>query len=197
MMRNMSTSTLHNRALDDLRYIRETMESASAFTAVSGWGQIAIGVVAFVAAIATRELKPGPMWLGEWLIAAAVAVVIGVTTSIWKGRRAQEPFMFAPLRKFVLGFFPPISAGVVLTFYLARLGLYGLLPAIWLLLYGAGIMTGGMFSVRSVPVMGVCFMALGAVAVIAPAAWSAVLLAAGFGALPIVFGALIAWRYGG
>src|SRR4051812_20606406 len=76
MMRNMSTSTLHNRALDDLRYIRETMESASAFTAVSGWGQIAIGAVAFVAAITTRELAPGPMWLGEWLIAAAVAVVV-------------------------------------------------------------------------------------------------------------------------
>ena len=196
-MRNMSSSTLHNRALDDLRYIRETMESASAFTAVSGWGQIATGIVAFVAAIASRELKPGPMWLGEWLIAAAVAVVIGVTTSIWKGRRAQEPFMFAPLRKFVLGFFPPISAGVVLTFYLARLGLFGLLPAMWLLLYGAGIMTGGMFSVRSVPVMGLCFMALGAVAVIAPVSWSSALLAAGFGALPIVFGALIAWRYGG
>ncbi len=190
-------STLHSRAIDDLRYIRETMESATAFTAVSGWGQIATGVVALIAAALTRHRPFGLSWLIGWLAAAAVAVVIGVASSLWKGRRIGEPLLMAPLRKFVLGFSPPVAVGVVLTYYLAQLGLYSLLPACWLLLYGAGVMTGGMFSVRSVPVMGVCFMVLGCVAVLAPSAWSGTLLAAGFGGIPIVFGALIAWRYGG
>ena len=127
----MSSSTLHNRALDDLRYIRETMESASAFTARLGAGADRHGRNRDSSRRSlSRELQPGPYWLGIWLAAAALAVVIGVTSSIWKGRRAREPFIFAPLRKFVLGFAPPISVGVVLTFYFARLGLYALLPAV-------------------------------------------------------------------
>jgi hypothetical protein len=85
----------------------------------------------------------------------------------------------------------------VLTAVLLKAGLFGALPGVWLLLYGTGVVTGGAFSVRTVPVMGLGFMVLGSAALLAPAAWGDAMMACGFGGLHIVFGSVIAWRHGG
>jgi hypothetical protein len=114
-----------------------------------------------------------------------------------KANRAQVPLMSAPARKFVLSFAPPLLVGALLTFVLYRAGLAGAIPGTWLLLYGTGVVTGGAFSVRVVPVMGLCFMLAGAVALFCPLAWGTAFLAAGFGGLHLVFGLIIARRYGG
>jgi hypothetical protein len=88
-------------------------------------------------------------------------------------------------------------AGAVLSAVLFRAGLGEFLPGVWLLLYGAAVLSGGWASVRVVPLMGARFMAAGAVALLWPAAPGEVFLAAGFGGLHILFGTVISIRYGG
>ena len=77
------------------------------------------------------------------------------------------------------------------------MGAHGAIAGVWLLLYGTGVVTGGAFSIRIVPLMGLCFMVLGAVALFCPPNWGNAFLASGFGGLHILFGAVIASKYGG
>jgi hypothetical protein len=186
-----------SRAAEDLRYIRDTMERSASFTAVSGWGQVLLGVTALAAAVVAAWQSAGFAWLRVWLAEALVAVAIALLSVVWKANRRGLPIFSGPGRKVALGLLPPLLAGAFLTFLLYRIGAQSALPAAWLLLYGAGIATGGAFSVAIVPVMGMCFMTLGGLAVVGPAAWGNWLLAAGFGGLHIVFGIMIARRHGG
>ena len=181
----------------DLRFIRDTMERSAAFTAVSGWGQVLLGATALAAAwLAAQQATPFA-WLRVWLAEGLLAAAIGLLACTWKANRRGLPLFSGPARKVALGLAPPLVAGAFLTFLLFRSGLQSALPATWLLLYGAGIMTGGSFSVPTVPVMGLSFMLLGGLAVLAPIAWGNWFLAAGFGGLHILFGLLIARRHGG
>src|SRR5258707_7850986 len=159
---------IDSRAVDHLRYIRETMERAGEFTAVPGWGGVAMGLTALVAAFfASRQLTP-ERWLNIWLIEAFAAIAIAAPAAATKAHRANAKLLSGPGRKFLLSFAPPIVVGGLLTYALAHAGLHALLPGVWLLLYGAAIVTGGAFSVRVVPNMGLCLMLLGAMALFVP-----------------------------
>lgn len=188
---------LHDRAMDNLRFIRETMERASAFTAVPGWGQSIIGLTALCAALLASRQNSTDAWLSVWLAEAFISLGIAGWTMYRKARAAATPLLSQPGRKLAINFSPPMFAGVLLTVLFYRANLVAFLPGLWLLLYGTGVITGGAFSVRPVPVMGLCFMLLGALALFCPDSWGDALMAAGFGALHIVFGLHIARRYGG
>jgi hypothetical protein len=188
--------SLHERASADLQFIRETMEAAS-FTAISGWGQAAVGVVGIAAGVLGGWQVTVGAWLTVWLTAAVVGATIGTGSTIVKTLRAGQTLLSAPLRKFALSFAPAIVAGAAITIGLWQAGMVTLLPAVWLLCYGAGAIAGGAFSVRAVPVMGACFMAFGTAAIAAPAGWGNLLLLAGFGGLHLIFGIYIGVRHGG
>jgi hypothetical protein len=185
------------RAMDNLRFIRETMERAATFTAVSGWGEVVIGATAVAAAlIASRQATPTG-WVATWLAEAGIAAGISVASMSIKSHAASMPLISGPIRKLVVSFSPSVIVGAVLTAVLVNRGLQWLLPGVWMMLYGAGVITAGSYSVRIVPVMGAAFMGLGAVALLTPPSWETGLLIAGFGGLHMVFGVLIARRHGG
>jgi hypothetical protein len=188
---------LHDRAMDNLRFIRETMESAGSFTAVSGWGQAATGLIGFVAALIAARQETFRSWLLAWLSAALLSLLVSVWAISRKARRAKMPLFSGPARKFLFSLSPPLLGGALLTIALGQAGFYEIIPGTLLLLYGAGVVTGGAFSVKVVPVMGLGFMLLGAAALFSPAAWGNWFMAAGFGGLHIIFGLIIARRYGG
>lgn len=188
---------IRDHALNNLRYIREAMERATAFTSIPGWGGVAVGITAIAAAVIAGQATFASSWLRIWLAEAVLAAVIAFVTMARKASRLGVSFHGAAARRFFVSYFAPIVACAVLTIFLARHGFHDAMPAAWLLSYGASIISSGAYSIPVVPVMGICFMLLGIAACFVPFAAGNVLLGAGFGGLHVVFGWVIARRYGG
>lgn len=193
----MSTPLHEQRdyAKETLAYIRDTMESASTFTAISGWGLVAVGGVGLLAA--TLAWRTGSdTSLRVWLSAAAISVVIAGLSTALKANSLATPLWSGALRKIVWVMTPALATGALLTYALAIAGARHLLPGAWLALYGVGVTAGGVFSVRALRWMGVQLVVLGGLALLAPQ-YGLALLALGFGGLHVAYGAYIVRRHGG
>jgi hypothetical protein len=111
--------------------------------------------------------------------------------------KTARVFLRGPGRIFTLSLCPAMVAALVLTMVAYQYGIFPILPGLWLLLYGVAIVAAGTYSVRVVPVMGICFMVLGIIALAFGAGWPNLSMGLGFGALHVIFGGVIARRYGG
>lgn len=189
--------SMRDHAAENLVFIRDAMERAGSFTAVPGWGGVVMGLTGLAAAIIAAGQQTSAGWLLTWLAAAAIATIAGVISMLLKSRESGVAFFSRPARQFAFSYLPAILAGILLTAALVRANLHSFLPGLWLLLYGAAVVAGGTYSVRVVPLMGILFFFLGAVALFTSPLIGNLCLAAGFGVLHIVFGAIIARRYGG
>jgi hypothetical protein len=188
---------LHTQAMDNLRFIRNTIENAGSFTAVPGVGGMTMGATALFAAFAAHLARSSKGWLAIWAGEAILAFTIGLAFSYRKATRNGTKLFSHAFRRFALALVPAIFTGALLTLVLFRAGLNGLMPAVWLLLYGVGVSCSGAFSVRVVPIMGTSFLIVGTVAALSPQTWADPLLAIGFGGLHIAYGFVIARKYGG
>ena len=193
----MAPVDIHSHAVENLRFIRDTMERASAFTALPGVGGMAMGATAIFASVLAARQLTAEGWLLVWLAELALALLIGAVTTARKARRTDASLVSAPARKFALAFAPPLVAGALLTAALWRVGSLDVLPGLWLCLYGVAVIGAGVFSVPVVPAMGGAFLACGSVALFVSPAWANACLAVGFGGLHLIFGFIIARRYGG
>lgn len=188
---------IEDKARENLRFIREAMEGAASFTAVSGWGLVALGALGCLGFVLSRPYEGSLAWVHLWLAIAAAAVLVGAASIVWKSQRQRTYLFSASGRKFVLNLAPPLVAALLLTLVFLQAGNIEILGALWLLLYGAGVVTGGSASVRSVPVMGLCFFLLGALALFLPPAATPWLMLTGFGGLHLGFGLYIARKHQG
>ena len=190
-------AALSDRAMDNLRFIRETMERAGAFTAIPGRATVLVGLTAVGATLLAHAQPSFGRWLAVWLGEAALGLAVGGWALWRKAGAAGVPLSTGPGRRFALAFAPPLAVGGLLTLALVKAGVPGAIPGTWLLLYGVGVLAAGAFSIRIVPLLGTCFVVLGGAALLGPTPWAEPLLALGFGGLHVVFGFVIARRYGG
>jgi len=173
------------------------MERSATFTSIPGAGGVGMGLVALAASTVAASQEFGDRWLLTWLVAAGIAAVIGFAAMVRKARRAGLSLTGANGRRFALGMAAPFVAGAAITYELWAVRSFTVMAPAWLLLYGAGVLTGGIFSVPVVRAIGMCFMALGIAAIVTPSEWRNVWLAIGFGGLHVGFGIYIARYHGG
>lgn len=192
-----SPVTLTDRATESLDFIRRTIARSAPFTAVPGRGGMGMGAVGLVAAWISATQPTARAWLATWIVAAAVAVAIGLFAMWRKAQAAGMPLWSAAGRRFAQAFVPALAAGAALTAASAAEGRESHLAGTWLLLYGAAVIAAASASVRVLTTFGAVLMTLGVTALVLPPEWGTFCLAVGFGLFHIVFGAIVARHYGG
>ncbi|MDQ2747120.1 MAG: hypothetical protein M3T96_07670 [Acidobacteriota bacterium] len=190
-------TNIGDRAFDNLRFIRETMERSAIFTSVPGYGGMLMGATAIGASVFAGQSANYRQWLIIWLTEAVLAFAVGFLTLWQKSKTTNASLNSAPARKFALCFAPPLVAAIILSALLYRLALFEFLPTVWLTLYGTAVVCGGVSSVKIVPIAGWCFIALGLISVFLPHGYGDLLMGLGFGGLHIIFGFVVARKYGG
>jgi len=185
---------IESRALGTLAYIRTSIESSGSM-AVPGMAGIVMGGIGIIATIVASVPRGAPHWLGIWLVAAAVAFALGGAMMAREAAQSGHARYLGPVRKFLLCLCPALLTGAALTFVLWRAGATGLIPGVWLLLYGCAVLSASTVTIartmRLICIMGVLFMLLGLLAFAAPPDTHTLILGMGFGALHAIFGMLI------
>jgi hypothetical protein len=195
--RRIPPTPIDSGAVENLRYIRSTIEAAHTFTTVPGKGCIAMGITA-LAAVAIESIPPLAVhWLAVWVGAAIVACGSALWFMEQKARAQGLSLRRAVAKRFFMTLAPAFIAGAILTTALAGQVDRELVTGMWLLLYGAGLAACGLFAIPAVFTAGLAFMALGTATLWLPPGSAHIVLALGFGGIHLALGTTIVRHHGG
>jgi hypothetical protein len=184
-------------ALENLRYIRSTIEAAHTFTTVPGKGCIAMGLTA-LAAVGLESIPTlAPHWLAIWVGAAIIACGSALWFMEQKAHAQGLSLRRAVARRFFMTLAPAFLTGAILTAALAGQVNRELITGMWLLLYGTGLAACGLFAIPAVFTAGLAFLGLGAATLWLPPGSAHIVLALGFGGIHLALGTAIVRHHGG
>jgi hypothetical protein len=189
-MQSADTVQIETHAAASLRYIRNSMESATSF-ALPGSAGVAMGAVGLLAAVLSSAPSMQRHWFLIWLIAAVVAGGLGGSLVIRPSSLRGLALSGTPIRKFAFCLLPSMFGGAVLTGVLWSYGNLNAIPGTWLLLYGCALIAASVPTTRTIGIMGGLFVGLGLLAFLLPDRLQILLLGIGFGGLHVLFGFLI------
>ncbi len=188
---------IQKHAQDNLSFIRGAMERAERVSAVSGAGAMAMGGIALVAMAVAATVGAFAEQLMVWIATAFAAGLAGVLGSALKARQNDLTLFGDPGRRFLLCLIPALLVGAVLSAALLPTPQLVLLPSLWMMLYGTGVLAAGTYAAPPVMYMGGAFIVTGLFAHALPWEWSNVLLGMSFGGLHLVFGYQVYKHHGG
>lgn len=204
------------KATEELRVIRQLMERPIRFSTMSGLSGIWAGAAALLGValdffVTGRFRRDGDLalWIngGTW-----TGVFLAAFAGVWLLTRRRERQQGMPAwsrikTRILLTILPPFLGGVGLTVIVllrqcllhspASPAQFGLVPAIWMLFYGAALWQLGEFSPCEVRGLGVAFLVAGLVAAAAFQSCPYLALGATFGGFHVVYGIVVWIRYGG
>ena len=203
----MATETT---SLDTLTDIRKMMEKSSRFISLSGWSGIVAGICALAGAFFANRTLAGAYENNQpdatnlegvktslTLIAAVVfasAFLAAFLFTYVRSRRQGTPIWGTIAKRLLWNTMLPMAVGGLVILHLLTTENYSLIAPYTLIFYGLALINGSKYTLGEIRYLGYLEIILGLIGLWFPDYWL-FLWAIGFGAMHIIYGLMMWWRY--
>lgn len=193
----------------DIAQIRTIMERSSKFLSLAGWAGIMAGLYALAGAYIAYEVldfnpdrliysQPQSAGLRKVIALAVIILLLAIGTAIFlshnKAKKRGEKLWNAIVKRLVINMAVPLVVGGLLILILIAKGLIGFIAPFTLLFYGLALYNAGRFTYEIVKSLGLIQIGLGLLSAYY-IEYGLICWALGFGAVHILYGVYMHYRY--